>query len=73
MYINDTLGKRIKQLRQKRHVSQEHLAYHSGLSVKSLNRIENGNGNPTLCSIVGIAQALEVEPYELLKEDSEND
>jgi transcriptional regulator with XRE-family HTH domain len=73
VYANDILGSKIKQLRQEKHLSQEHLAYHSDLSVKSLNRIENGNGNPTLQSIVGIAKALDVKPYELLKEDTDHD
>lgn len=72
MYNIDSFGKRLKSLRLKKKITQEHLAYQADTCVKEISNLERGLGNPTLLSITSLAAALDVEPYELLMEESEN-
>lgn len=46
--------------RRKQHVSQTELAGRVGIPQSSLARIESGRANPTLTTVLKIAQALEV-------------
>ena len=73
MYQLDSFGKRLKSLRLKTGLSQEHLAFYAGTCTKEISNIERGKGNPTLLSIVSLAEALGKAPYELLMEESENE
>ena len=50
----------LKQLRMSRRLSQEHLADMSGLSVRTIQRIESGK-NASVESLKCLASALEVE------------
>jgi transcriptional regulator with XRE-family HTH domain len=59
-------SKRLKQLRGQKGMSQEDLAYTSGLSLSQIARIETAKLNPTLCTIVIIANTLKVHPRELM-------
>ena len=63
---NTNLGSRIKQLRNQRALSQEALAEESGLSLRTIQRIENGSSNPTGDTLKRLAQALNVSPDELI-------
>ena len=67
------LGLRIKELRKQKGMSQEFLAEESGLSLRTIQRIENGETNPTGESLKRLSNALNVNPDELidwsLKED----
>jgi transcriptional regulator with XRE-family HTH domain len=64
--ILDKFSKRLKQLRGERKMSQEELAYSSGLSLSQIARIETAKSNPTLCTIVIIANTLKVNLRELV-------
>ena len=46
--------------------TQERLAYESGLALSQIARLEVGDRNPTLCTIIVIAKTLKVEPAVLL-------
>jgi transcriptional regulator with XRE-family HTH domain len=59
------LGKAIRQLRRKRGVSQEALAYEAGVTSGTLSLIERGLSNPTWGTVKGIAAALNVSIAEL--------
>lgn len=59
-------SKRLKQLRGERKLSQEDLAYNSGLSLSQIARIETAKINPTLCTLIIIANTLKVHPRELM-------
>ncbi len=59
-------SKRLKQLRYEKKLSQEDLAYSSGLSLSQIARIETSRLNPTLCTIIIIANTLKVHPRELM-------
>ncbi len=51
------LGKRLLELRREHGWSQEHAAEKAGLHAKHVQRMEAGNANPTLASIVALAVA----------------
>lgn len=59
------LGKRIKQLRQQRGWSQEHLANEAGMHRTYMWGIERGVRNPSLRHLVCIADALAIPISEL--------
>ncbi|MBV1923561.1 MAG: helix-turn-helix domain-containing protein [Flavobacteriaceae bacterium] len=71
---NKNLAKRVKELRKRKGLSQEELTENSGLSLRTIQRIENGETDPTGDSLRRIASALNVNPDELIdwtiKEDS---
>jgi transcriptional regulator with XRE-family HTH domain len=60
------LGRRIKALRLRQNLTQEALGERAGLNYKYLGAIERGERNPSLKQLLKIAQALKVEPHELL-------
>jgi transcriptional regulator with XRE-family HTH domain len=47
-------------------MTQEDLAYNSGLSLSQIARIETAKVNPTLCTLMVIANTLKVHPRELM-------
>jgi len=60
------LGLRIKELRKQKGMSQELLAEDSGLSLRTIQRIENGETNPTGESLKRLSNALNINPDELI-------
>ena len=60
------LGLRIKELRKQKGMSQELLADESGLSLRTIQRIENGHTNPTGETLKRLSNALNVNPDELI-------
>lgn len=63
---NNSLAIKVKELRRRKGYSQEELSEKTGLSVRTIQRIENGESNPTGESIKRIAIGLEVTPDELI-------
>lgn len=61
------LGEAIRQLRNKRGLSQEDLAHAAGVTTGTVSTIERGNSNPTWGTVKRIAQALGVTIVELAK------
>ncbi len=57
---------RIKELRSQKGMSQEFLAEESGLSLRTIQRIENNESNPTGESLKRLSNALNVNPDELI-------
>jgi len=62
----DQLGTRVKRLRVQKGMSQEFLAEESGLSLRTIQRIENGESNPTGESLKRLAHVLSVNPDEII-------
>ena len=60
------LGLRIKELRKQKGMSQEFLSEESRLSMRTIQRIENGETNPTGESLKRLSNALNVNPDELI-------
>src|SRR5215210_9314453 len=62
------LGRRVRDLRNVRHLSQVELAARASIARNTLNRIENGHLMPTAPIIGHLAQALGVAPGALFEE-----
>ena len=60
------LGIHIRKLRDKKNMSQQDLANDCGMSKRQIGRIERGEINTTLGTIINIANALHIEPKDLL-------
>ncbi len=60
-------GKRVRELRKSRHLSQVDLAEKCGLHRNYIGMIERGERNPSLINIYKISQAFDIELSELLK------
>ena len=52
-------------MRQEKGITQEDLAYNSGISLSQIARIETGKINPTLCTLIEIAKNLKVNKQDL--------
>ncbi|MCA0931325.1 helix-turn-helix domain-containing protein [Lutimonas saemankumensis] len=63
---NSQLAIRIKELRSQKGMSQEFLAEESGLSLRTIQRVEKGESNPTGDSLKRLANALNITPDDLL-------
>ena len=59
-------GKRVKDLRTLKQLSQRKFADIAGIKYSQIGRIERGEQNTSLSSIYVIAKALEVTPSQLL-------
>jgi transcriptional regulator with XRE-family HTH domain len=64
-------GKRVKELRMLQKISQEELAFRSGLHRTYISSVERGERNISLINIERLAQALMVDPGALLGGTSE--
>ncbi len=62
-------GKRVRQERTRRELSQEQLAELAGVHRTYIGMIERGEKNITLESIEKLAKALDLMPEELLRSD----
>jgi transcriptional regulator with XRE-family HTH domain len=60
------LGIHIRQLREKKNMSQQDLADDSGITKSQIARIERAKINTTIRTLIKIANALEIEPKDLL-------
>ena len=60
------LGIHIRQLREKKNLSQQELANDCDIPKVQIGRIERAEINTTIRTIVKIANALEVHPKDLL-------
>jgi transcriptional regulator with XRE-family HTH domain len=59
------LGKAVRQLREKRGLKQESLAYEAGLTIGTVSQLERGLTNPTWATVKLIASRLGVSIGEL--------
>ena len=65
------LGEAIRQLRDKRGMTQEALAHAAGVTVGHLSMIERGHSNPTWATVKAITAALGASMVDLAKLSSE--
>ncbi len=68
--ISQQLGNRIRAFRTNLSISQEELAFKSGISPAHLGQIERGLKSPTIITIDKIATALDVTLPELFSFDA---
>ena len=63
--IEKRFGKRVRELRQDKGLSQEELAFKSGVHRTYLGGIERGERNPSLRNILAISRGLNIDLPEL--------
>lgn len=63
---NERLAQSVKELRKRKSFSQEELAKKSGLSLRTIQRLENGETEPTGETIKRISITLDLTPNELI-------
>lgn len=61
------VGGNIRRLRLERDMSQEDLAFEAGINRAYLSTVENGKRNISIDNIIAVANALTVDPRELLR------
>ena len=60
------IGKKVKALRKAKGLSQYAFSDESGVSRSQISRLEDGDLNCTMTTLLALAQALDVEPKELI-------
>jgi transcriptional regulator with XRE-family HTH domain len=60
------IGRTIREQRVRRFMTQEELARAAGISLRQLVRIEKNEVEPHFSTILKLAEALKVEPSELV-------
>lgn len=68
MDIKQKIGKRIKELRAQRQISQEELAARADIDRTYVNSVENGKRNISIINIEKIASALGVSIQDFFKD-----
>ena len=60
-------GARLREIRTSLNISQKELSEQTGLTLRTIQRIENNEVKPSLHSIKVISEALEIESSELIE------
>lgn len=63
--LKKLLGKRIREIRIAKKLTQEELSELTDIGASSISKIESGHFHPTDENLERIAKALKVEPYKL--------
>jgi transcriptional regulator with XRE-family HTH domain len=66
MDLKEIMARNLRRIRHDKHLTQEELADRSGLSARYVGAIERGEMSASITVLGQIAEALEVEPAELL-------
>lgn len=61
-------GEVLRRYRSQKNISQEQLAFLAGVDRTFISRLERGIRQPTLTTLIGIGQALEVPAADLVRE-----
>jgi transcriptional regulator with XRE-family HTH domain len=64
VYLKE-LGENIRNIRKKKSMTMEALSYEAEIEYRLLGRIERGEGNTTVISLIKIADALKVDLLQL--------
>jgi transcriptional regulator with XRE-family HTH domain len=63
-------GKQVRLIRKERGMTMEAVAYKAGIEYRQLGRIERGEVNATLISLLKISEALDVELQSFFSADT---
>jgi XRE family transcriptional regulator, regulator of sulfur utilization len=64
--LASAFGRRLRELREREGLTQDQLAKHSGLQASVVGRLDRGEHEPRLSSVLAVARGLGVSPGELL-------
>lgn len=67
--IKNLFGKRIKELRKERSLTQEKLAELIGIDTRNLIKIENGQTFPRVNTLDKLIEVFDITPDEILRTD----
>ena len=70
MDLKEIMAMNLRRKRHDRHMTQEELAERAGLSARYVGAIERGDVSASVAVLGQIAEALGVEPGELLRRSS---
>lgn len=62
------LGKKIREIRKKRGLTQEELAWKSGISLNFMGQIERGHKKPSIKTLKKISENLRIAPSSFFEE-----
>ncbi len=62
------IGEKLKEIRTRRFLTQEELAARAGVSPATIVRVERNQAEPHISTMRKLAEALDVDPTELLGE-----
>ena len=65
MNTKQMIGARVKEIRNKKGLTQEQLSERMEINPKYLSSIERGNENPTLNTLIKLSESLEVDLGEI--------
>lgn len=66
-YINIFIGRKIREIRVQKGITQQMLADACDMEIPNLSRIENGRTNPTVRTLFKLCQALDFPMQELFR------
>lgn len=58
-------GKNLKKVRKDKGITQEQLSYDTGIELRQIGRIERGEINTGISTVMDIADALKINPRDL--------
>lgn len=61
-----TIGRRLREVREKQHLTQSDVADNAGISTNHYAQIERGEANPSLETLENILSALNVKSSKIL-------
>lgn len=67
MEVIATIGKNLKQIRISRKYSIRMLADFSGISKNQILKIEHGDADPRISTLLRLAEALQIDPLDLFE------
>ena len=67
MTLEEAFGQVLREIRQDQNMSQERLGYESGYHRTYIGLLERGKKNPSLTTIINIANALNIKASDLIK------
>ena len=67
MDLKEVVAINLRRIRHAKEMTQEELAYAAGLSARYVGAIERANKSPSVSVLGRIADALEIDPCELIQ------
>ncbi|TAL18577.1 XRE family transcriptional regulator [bacterium] len=72
MTIEEAFGKTLRELRKARNLSQEEVAFESGLDRSFISLLECGHQQPSLVTIIQLAKTFRVSAAQLIADVEKN-